>query len=160
MAEETTEGQRPAAFGSALADLRDRREKALRRLHLDLRIPRLDPPVYVRFKPVERPVIEDANKKAAESKDRDWAVIANAFVLAHACVGVFGEVDGKPEGTPEDWPRFADLAELVDLPAASTATEVIRKLYLTDGDVIAAADRLTTWSAQVEQRTEEEFSGN
>ena len=160
--ETTTVTERTAAPGSALADLRARRDKAKEALHLDLRVPRLPgAPVYVRFGPVPRAVIEDANKRAAESKDRDWAVIANAFVLAHCCIGVYAEVDGKPQGSPDTWPKFdADLAEILGLPTDSNATTIIRGLYLAEGDIIAAAETLSRWSAQVEQRAAEEFSGN
>ncbi|MDI6911482.1 hypothetical protein [Nocardioides sp.] len=158
---EPDEGERAAAPGSALAGLRRRREEAAAKLYLDLAVPRLDPPVYVRYKPVDQRTLDLANKRARESKDPDRLVIANAVALSHACIGVFGEVDGQPEGNPEDWPKFdSRLRELLGLPEDASAVETVRTLYLTDGDVIAAASELAEWSGMVARRTDEEIAGN
>lgn len=158
-------GATPAAPGSVLDRVRKARKKALRELTLDLQVPRLDPPVYVRFKPVQLPQLDAANKRAAElarAKDPDAEVIANAIVLTHACVGVFGTVDGKPHGAPDSWPRFGDpdLTEALDLPEGATAVDAVRALYLTDGDIVSTASELNGWSAPAIRRLDEDTAGN
>lgn len=146
-------GPRRAAPSSALASLRARRDKAREQLHLDLAVPRLDPPVYVRFAPVEQSQITRINDRHKKSKDKDRDVIINAVILAEACRGVFEVIDDEtvsvnPDDRDGEWPRFdPDLAELLGLnPDESKATDVVRGLYLTDGDIIATASRLAEWS--------------
>ncbi len=152
---------RPAATGSALAGLRDRRDAARKKLHLDLAVPRLDPPVYVRFAPVPQERITRVARQHKDSKARDVEVVVNAVHLASACIGVFGEVDGKPEGDPDSWPRFdAQLAEILGLPADTRPVDIVRDLYLTDGDVLAIGSRLLEWSGYVWQDTERDAAGN
>lgn len=154
-------GDRPAAAGSALANLRERRAAAAKNLHLDLAVPRLEPPVYVRFRPVKIEEINRVNAQYAKSKAKDVDVIVNAVILSHACLGVFGEADGQPAGDPETWPRFdSELAQLLGLPEASGAVDVVRGLYLTDGDVIATGSRLSDWSGYAWQDLERDAAGN
>lgn len=161
MSDPSDDGAKPAASGSILAGLRARREAAAKKLHLDLRVPRIDPPVYVRYRPIPQSVLDLVNTKLAASKDADKVVIANAAALSHACVGVFGMVDGKPEGNPDTWPKFdANLAAELGLPDGTGATDIVRALYLTDGDVIAAATELADWSGTSERRVDEETEGN
>lgn len=159
-------GARPAAPGSPLASLRDRREKAREELHLDLAVPRLEPPVYVRFAPVEQSQINRINERHRKSKDKDKDVIINALVLTEACRGVFEVIDGEsvsvnPGGRDGDWPRFdPELADLLGLnPDETKAVDVVRGLYLTDGDIIATASRLAEWSGY-SMADLEEHSGN
>lgn len=146
-----TRGPKPAAPSSPLASLRARREKAREELHLDLAVPRLDPPVFVRFAPVEQSQIARINKRHEKSKDKDRDVIVNAVILAEACRGVFEVVDDDPVSIDAadrdgDWPRFDEqLAGLLGLDT-DKASDVARGLYLTDGDVIATASRLAEWS--------------
>lgn len=155
---------RPAAAASPLAGLRERRAKVRQALHLDLAVPRYDPPVYVRFKPVSDARVSSINKTLEKSKDPEKVVLANARVLAEACVGVF-EVDGDgdpvsidPEDREGDWPRFDErLGQLLGIADAAAATVVIRELYATDGDIISTATRLAEWSgyslAELEERS-------
>lgn len=151
----------PAAPGSALAGLRERREKAVKALYLDLQVPRLDPPVYVRYGPLPKPIIDQANKQIVDGKAEDREVVAKAVALSHVCLGVFGLVDGKPEGSPNTWPKFdPQLAELLGLPSDCGAVQVVRSLYLTDGDILAALAEVSEWSAQSERRISEETEGN
>jgi hypothetical protein len=146
-------GLRPAAAGSPLAGLRARREKAQQELFLDLQVPRLDPPVFVRFAPAVQSQIDRANKRHEKSKDADKNVIVNAVILAEACRGVFEVIDGEPVSVDDadrdgDWPRFdGQLADLLGLDGESVqAVDVVRGLYLTDGDIIATAAKLAEWS--------------
>ncbi|WP_243061143.1 hypothetical protein [Nocardioides sp. SR21] len=157
-----TEGQIQAAPGSALSDLRARREQAKQKLHLDLRIPRLEPPVFVRYAPLEKPDIDEANAKIAESKDRDREVVAKSVLLAKACLGVFErDAKGRPKGDPASWPKFdQQIGAMLELPADCGAVEVVRGLYLTDGDVIVAMAELADWSAKSGQQAAEEYAGN
>lgn len=154
----------PAAPGSVLAGLRKAREKALSALTIDLQVPRLDPPVYVRYRPIQQRELEAANKRGAElaqAKDPDAYVTANAVVLTNACVGIFGTVDGKPDGDPASWPTFdSKLADLLGLPPEASGVELVRALYLTDGDVITTADALNGWSAPAVRKLDEDIAGN
>lgn len=159
-------GERPAAPDSPLASLRERRERAKKKLHLDLFVPRYEPPVVVRYQPIARPVLTLANKRAAElaeKKDPDATVIGNAVALTHACLGVY-DASGKelqsidPSGEP---PRFDErLARLLELPDGATAVDVVRALYMTDGDIIAAVSEVSEWSAIAERRQAEDLEGN
>lgn len=160
-ADELGAGDRPAAGGSALSGLRARRDAARKKLHLDLAVPRLDPPVYVRFEPVPQERLTRIARQYKDSKARDVEVVMNAVHLASACIGVFAEVDGQPEGDPDSWPRFdADLAEILGLPASTSPVDIVRDLYLTDGDVIATGTRLVEWSGYAWQDIERDAAGN
>jgi hypothetical protein len=158
-------GPRPAASGSALASLRARREQAKDDLHLDLAVPRLDPPVYVRFAPVEQALIDRANKRHEKSKAQDKNVVINAVILADACQGVFEVIDGEEVSVDDrdrdgEWPRFDEqLADLLGVDATKAA-DVVRALYLTDGDVIATATKLADWSGYSLADLEERAEGN
>lgn len=148
-------GQRPAAPTSALAGIRDRRQKVVAELFTDLEVPRYDPPIYVRFGPIPDTRIEALNKQTAKSKDPAKNVVANAVALAEVCLGVFEVIDGEkvsvdPENRssdPGDWPRFNDhLAALLGLEGATKAADVVRGLYATDGDLLSTSGRVTEWS--------------
>lgn len=162
---EVDTGEAPAAVGSVLAGLRQRREQALAALYTDLVVPRLDPPVFVRFRPIDQAKIEQANKRANASKDPDAATAANAAVLAAACVGVFElDEDGAEVGVdPDDrdsWPQFDKrLARLLGVKAGKAA-DVVRALYLTDGDVIKTVTKLAEWSGFNEDALDRDTAGN
>lgn len=161
---ETVEEQ-PAAEGSVLATLRERREAAKQKLTKDLAVPRLDPPVYVRFKPLATRRLNAANKQAAASSDKDAEVIANAGILAEACVGVFQVIDGAEVSIDDsnldgEWPRFDKrLAALLGVKAGK-ASEVVRALYLTDGDIISTVNDLGVWSGFAREQLERDSEGN
>lgn len=151
----------PAAPGSALADLRQRREKAKAKLHLDLVVPRLDPPVGIRFRPIHQREVDAVLASIRESKDPDRLVVGNATHLANACLGIFEIADGKPVGDPSTWPKFdAALAELLGVPQDTPPRALVQLLYLADGDIIGAAQELADWSGQTERLLAEETAGN
>lgn len=153
-------GDRPAAAGSPLANLRARRQAAADRLHLDLAVPRLDPPVFVRFRPITQAEINRINAQHAKSKAKDVDVVVNAVSLATCCLGVFDDTTVELVDAGEA-PKFdEDLAELLELPEGSKAVDVVRGLYLTDGDVIAAGAELAQWSGYRWQDLERESEGN
>lgn len=160
--EESHEGQLPAAPSSGLAGLRAQREKIVEKLYLDHRVPRYETPVYVRLSPADGAVLARLNNNARKSKDPAAAVKANAQLLAQCCVGVFEkDADGNPVGSPEDWPKFdEDLAGYLGHPELKRAADVVQKLFLTDGDIAAAVNALTTWSGYVAPEADEEYEGN
>lgn len=152
-------GLTPAAEGSVLADLRTRRERAKAALTTDLEVPRLDPPVYVRFKPPTQARIDAANQRARNGNDKDATVLANAIVIADSCVGVFEIIDGEkvsvdPTDRDGTWPLFDKrLARLLGVPAGRAA-DVVRALYLTDGDVLSTSAKLAEWSGFATEQLE------
>jgi hypothetical protein len=133
---------------TGLARLAEARKAALETLHLDMQVPRLDPPVFVRVRPISASEIAAITKRFRGNKTPDAAVMHNAALLAEVCLGVFGvDEHGQPVEDPQDWPRFDEqLAEILGMDGASTAVDVVRGLYLTDGDVASAADRVVEWS--------------
>lgn len=159
--------ERPAASTSPLANLRRRREEAIEKLYVDLPVPRYgdDLALHVRYAPVPQHKVEAVNKIAAKSKDREKNIIANASILADACLGVFAEItiDGETheisvddEHPDEDWPKFDErLGHLLGLDGPARATDVVRRLYLTDGDIIATAAKLADWSGYTLENVEE-----
>lgn len=161
-------GDRPAAAGSPMASLRARREALTKRLHVDLQVPRYeDPAVFVRYRPLTQAEIDAAMGRHEKSKDPDKTATVNAALLAAACVGVFQVgADGREASVIVDnldgeWPRFDErLAAELGLPDATTAATVVRALYFTDGDVIAAASALTAWSGYSQEKLEREHEGN
>ncbi len=157
---------------SPLGLLRARRDQVRANLHIDLDVPRYDPPIVVRFQPVPLAEIEAFNRRYA--KEKNGSVLANAAVLAKACVAVMeydpdGGTDdeGNPlkvsldpedrDGVLQFGPR---LAELLGSPMAKKAVHVVQALYATDGDITSTADKLAEFSGYTGQRTESEFEGN
>lgn len=160
------EQHRPAADSSVLTSLRDRRQAALAEAHLDLAVPRLDPPVYVRFKPIDDSRFNALMKRFEKYKGNDRNVVHNASILAECCLGVFEVIDGEkvsidPADRDGDWPRFdPQLAQLLGQDLEPRAADVVRGLYVTDGDVIATAGKLAEWSGYSLADLEELTAGN
>lgn len=171
VAETEEAGLAPASEGSTLerarASLRERRERALLSLKKDFEVPLLDG-VFVRYKPITQAMLDKANKQASASKDPDASVIANAGILAVACIGVGEVVDGEPvsidpderSSDPDDWPRFDKrLARLLGVPAGKAA-DVVRGLYPTDGHIISTVTELGVWSGFANNQIERDTEGN
>ena len=168
--DETAAGQVTAAPGSPLASLRDRRSKARNDLFLDLPVPRYDPPIFVRFKPLEQTKIAAGQKEIdVRKKDRDVLLRVNAGFIATACLGVFEVVDGEKVSVdpdtrstdPEDWPKFGpELAALLGEEDTDRAVEVVQALYLTDGDILATAAEIAAWSGYSGEQLDQDFEGN
>jgi hypothetical protein len=134
---------------SPLARLLAAQQEARKTLYLDLQVPRLPYPVFVRYAPLPQDRIEALTKKFRNVK-KDRAVLSDAALLAEACMGVFvHDEDGEPVSIDPDsdvWPKFDDhLADLLGVEATSAA-DTVRALYLTDGDVISTAVRVVEWS--------------
>lgn len=160
-----------AAAGSALASLRARRRKSVAALHFDLEVPRYDPPVFVRYKPVSQEKVEQTFKRTEKRRGQDRTVVTNAIILAEACLGVFEVIDGQevsvdPEDRDGEWPKFDQrlgelLTSIEDGERAPTkASDVVRKLYLTDGDIISTAQDLSVRSGYAQEQLERESEGN
>lgn len=145
--------------------LRGRREQAVAELFTDLKIPRYDPPIFVRFKPIEQKRIDAMTATIERSKAKDKRVAANAALLAEATIGVFEVIDGEkvsvdPEDRDGDWPRFdMRLAELFEVQAVKAA-DVVREVYLTDGDIIATVMQVGEWSGYNLDEIQADFEGN
>jgi hypothetical protein len=136
---------------SALAALRARREGAREERHLDLRVPGLEPPLFVRYGPVAKGVAEEITEKWRDSKDKDATVKCEAQLLAEACRGIFeldesgNKVSPDPDDRGGEWPRFdADLARLIGSDKTS-ALDLLREVYEEDGDVLGASKRYGAW---------------
>jgi hypothetical protein len=128
------------------------------KLYKDIKVPRWeDPEIFVRFNPIDVTSTEAVVEKRRESKDvvPDWLLYANADIIAQSCQGVYATLDGDHSKKyslrvgDEDgpWTRFdPDLAAALGLPTEIGAAEVVKALYMTDGDLLAAATALTDWS--------------
>lgn len=159
-------GLEPAADGSTLASLRSRRERAIANLKIDLEVPEMG--VFVRYKPITQAMLDKANKQAAASKDPDASVIANAGILAAACIGVGEVIDDEPVSVdpddrspdPADWPKFDKrLARLLGVPAGKAA-DVVRALYPLEGSILSTVTKLGVWSGFATEQLERDTEGN
>ena len=162
----------PAAAGSPLASLRERRQQRRTKLHLDLKVPGMDPAVYVRYSPINGAKLLEVNKKVARSKDNNAVLEANVALLADACVGVFQlDQDGDavsvdPDNlTPDvdEWLKFGpELGQLLadDGEPLVRVVDVVRALFDSDLAVTNHADELIAWSQTMNESTDRETSGN
>lgn len=146
--------EQPAAPSSPLAGLRDRLEAQQSKLFKDLPVPRwaerMGIDAVVRFKPIPLKLIQAQQKWASKSRDEDAALLANARILVEACLGVYyrdnnGELHSfNPDGDP---PRFdPDLAAIIGADEVDGALGVVRKLYFSDGDIVATAEAVAAFS--------------
>lgn len=173
---EGQQGERDAAPGSPLADLRARYARHLENLHLDMKVPRVDddggPSIWVRYNPVDPGLVADINASRDERRRKDghdWWTDANADILISAVVGVYAKDGTGPDAPvyslrPDDptgpWTKFdPDLAESLGIDT-TRARDVVKRLYLTKGDLVGAAIRLCEWSGSASVTADEEFLGN
>jgi hypothetical protein len=161
-----------APEGSELASLRDRVNKAKAR-KFDLQVADLDPPVFVRYRPVPAEALDKTHKRTEQLR-KDRTVITNAIILADHCVGIFELDDGRtdedgeplkvsidPEDRDGEWPKFGPrLAELLGQPMLKKAVDVVRAFYPFDGDVISTAQDLAIKSRYARDQIELEAEGN
>lgn len=156
-------GSDEAARGSApsiLSSLKERRQQVLEEQILRLPVPRWDDPVIVvHYKPVEHGFISAARtrvEKATPDKKADVELDANADILIRGCTGVVAIVDGQEyslrpgdeDGEPTVFDK--DLADNLGVEGvggkAPTARAVVRSLFITDGDILSAANELIKFS--------------
>jgi hypothetical protein len=152
---------------SVLGQLKGRREQIIKNNHTDLPVPRWsNPALVVRYGPLEHALFRKANRqveRAADNKKAEVEVQVNSDLLARACVAVYAVIDGKkyslrpgdPNGEPT---RFDDdLAE--NLGCGHTAREIIKALYITEGDILSTAGSVATFSGYKEQEADDEIAG-
>ena len=156
----------PKLPSMALNSLSAKRNALQENLHIDLQVPRwTEPEIFVRYGPVDVTILEKQRETREASKLRDWNILLNADILAFSCIGVYACLDGDYDtkyslrkgdenGT---WTKFdADLA--ANLGAVTTAAaDVVRAVYMTDGDMLEAAQELTLWSAKKNKQVDEGF---
>jgi hypothetical protein len=136
--------------------LSERRAKIVEDLVLELEVPHYDdPPVIVRFHPVENKAIKAALRKAEQGpkSERDEAELeANAGLLVKACVGL---TSGS-----QSWSGFGDTELAAELGVSEQrAIAVCRALYVTDGDLMSHAAAVVRFSGYKETEIEEDFTG-
>lgn len=162
----------PAAEQSPLADLRSRRARRRERMFFERPVPGMEPPIYLRFKPVEQGKFIAAAKRVEKAKNDDAVAVANAALLVDACVGVF-EYDGDGHRVsvdpadrspdPADWPRIDQrLGELIadEGQTLTRASDTARALFDNDMALGAMADEVLEWSRSMNETLEEEHAGN
>lgn len=168
----TTSAYESAPSGSAMASIRERRKKRMQKLHFDIEVPGMEPPIFLRCKPVDQPTFMKQIERAGKSKDDDAIVRANAVVLADACIGVF-ELDdrgrevsvdpGNPTTNPSEWLTIGpELGKLIaeEDQLLSRATDVARALFDNDMALCYQTDRLITWSRTMQEDDDREHEGN
>lgn len=159
----TADESTPAASSSLLAGIRERQAKAREALFFDYPVPKMEP-LHVRYRPATSTEIAMADKIAKRHRKRDDAsVIAEAGLLASCAVGVFDVDDtGEPIGDPDDWLTFGpELAELLDMGVdRPRAADVVRALYLREGDITTTFRQLVVDSGYELGELEETEAGN
>lgn len=146
---------------SPMLDLMARRKEIVEQLYLDLPVPRWDsdggPAIFVRLTPASPTQFGMAMEKRRKQNPRpkDWVARANADVLVQCCVGVYAVIsDGSQvslkQGDPfGGWTKFDhDLAVALGMPIVEdlVAVEVVLKLFFTEADMLACANKLAQWS--------------
>lgn len=161
------------ASPSVLSSLKERRQQVLNEQVLRLAVPRWDnPTIVVRYKPVEHSFIrraQNAVEKAGKDKQADTELNSNADILIRGCVGVVAVLDGKEYslrlGDEQGEPTVfdSDLADNLGVEGSPgklpTARQVVRSLFLTDGDILSAASELIRFSGYRETEADSAVVG-
>lgn len=166
-------GQMKGARGSGLAGLRGKRAKAVEALHIDLPVQRSEEKygqrVIVRYRAFTGAEADSTRKRFKKDRRDGVDVIANSVILAKCCLGIFTEVE---RDDPDAWMKFdPELAEVlltdedgvVDQSALAdirSSDEVVRLLYITDGDVMKTAEKLSDFSGFSLEELDEDSAGN
>ena len=158
---------------SVLGSLKERRQEVLEAQVLDLPVPRwTDPVIVVRYKPVEHGFIrraQDAVNNAPKREKYETELNGNADILIRGCVAVVAVVDGQEyslrEGDSDGEPTVfdEDLALNLGVEGAGgkrpTAREVVRALFITQGDILSAAQGVVEFSGYRETEADSAISG-
>lgn len=160
-------GEAKGAPGSGLDQLRGKRRKAVQDLHTDQVVPRSEDlfgtRVIVRYRPCTDAERKRVEKRFGKSKSDEADVQANAVLLATCAMGVFTDHE---RDDPESWMKFdQDLAALIldsdeEGAKVKTAADVVRLLYVTDGDVAATAAKILEFSGYTFDELEDASTGN
>lgn len=157
---------------SILDHLKERREEIKQEATIDLRVERWDKPyIWVRYKPVDHSIIRAANTQveaAPPKKKGEVEVNVNADVLIRGCVGVFAKVNEDDEEEfslrSGDWhgtlTKFdKDLAANLGLPEGATARDIVKSLYIFEGEILSTAVTLSVFSGYKEKEADERIQG-
>lgn len=154
---------------SILGQLKTRRTEILQGQHLDLPVPRwADPEIIVRYKPVTHDEIRRAQttvEKAPKDRRAQVEVNGNCDILIRGCVAIIARIDGqdyslKPDEPKGDFTTFdSDLAANLGLEEGSTARQVVKALFITDGDILSHAQALVHWSGYKETDADDTLEG-
>lgn len=151
----------------ALTHLAQRRDEIVDEQVLDLPIPRWEnPEIHVLYKPTEHEVVRKNGMAVAKAKSNVSETELNqaASLLAWSCTGIYALVDGEryslnaaaPKG---ELTRFDDdLADNLGISGAPTRS-IVRKLFVTDADLLSASNKLIAWSGYADQEVDEALSG-
>jgi hypothetical protein len=151
-----------------LLSLKARRSEIAQKLWVDLKVPRWEAPeVFVRYGPIDTVKIDKAVLNRQKSNKEDWSLAANADILIGSCQGVYACLDGdrdrkyslRENDENGSWTKFdPDLARQLGLdPDVTKAVDVVRKLYFTDGDLIAASNEVFNFSSESNERIDTDF---
>lgn len=155
---------------SILGSLKERRQQVLEEQVLRLPVPRWDnPEIVVKYKPVEHTLIRQTQTRVEGIKDKakkfEAEVDGNADLLIRGCVAVVAVVDGKeyslrpddPHGEPTVFDM--DLAVNLGLGDRATAREVVRALFISQGDIMSASQALVQFSGYRETEADSTVAG-
>lgn len=161
-----TEGTGRESF---LSNLKQRREAIAQGEQLVLPVPRWnDPEILVKYRPIDHSVIRSAQSRVEKApKAKRWAaeVDGNADLLIRGCKEIVAVVDGReyslrpgdPEGDPTAFDE--DLAENLGLTEGATARQVVKALFITEGDILSHGKSLVEFSGYRETEADEGIAG-
>lgn len=155
---------------SILGSLKERRQQVFEEQVLRLPVPRWEnPEIVVKYRPVEHTLIRQTQTKVENIKDKakkfEAEVDGNADLLIRGCVAVVAIVDGREYsfrlGDPHGEPTVFDmeLAANLGLSDRATAREVVRALFIAEGDIMSASQALVQFSGYRETEADSTVSG-
>jgi hypothetical protein len=154
---------------SPLAFLRAKRSTLKAELYLDLAIPRWQAEgrqLWVRYRPCSPAVFSSSAERrrtAWKKGDPDWQLRVNADLLVEACVAIYDLPEGTepPEGElpqlADPYPTFRSEALSEAVGSSRNAAETCVATYLTEGDLLMAANQLLEWSGRASKKVDDRF---
>lgn len=155
-----------------IGQLEERRKQIQGEQSLPLVVPRWDnPQIWVSYRPADHGEIRSIQSRIerAPKKQRfTEEVNGNADLLVKCCKEIWAVLPGaygeryslNPDDPRGEYTRFdPDLARNLGLTEEATAREVCRKLFITDGDLIAHARKLMEWSGYTDEEADEGIEG-
>lgn len=152
----------PVNAKSLLSHLKERHDTIQQAQVLDLRVPRWsNPEIWVRYQPVSFDAVDKARTTSGklapnDPKTSQIVFLAQIDALIEACVCVYAKLpDADPDAQfslrPDDpegpFTKFdPDLAMNLGMNSQSTARQVVRALFFTDGDIVNHSNRVAKWS--------------
>lgn len=151
----------PVNAKSLLSHLKERHDTIQQQQVLDLRVPRWsNPEIWVRYQPVSFDAVDKARTSSGKLQPNDpktsqIVFLAQVDALIEACIGVYAKLPEDPDTEyslrPDDpegtLTKFdPDLAANLGMNSQSTARQVVRSLFFTDGDIVNHSNRVAKWS--------------